>query len=405
MLQYKGPNQQNFTDVTGTLHIVRTTTVTFRNGPTGVPADHTFNTRSSSSTTPVTVHPCGATAPSVSAIVFSLVPKTKPRDNFGGRSKTELGVNERVYLTFSTQPEGITAVEAGGLEWEIASGALGSTMYGKFNGDRERMLRGKVQRERTNESAPLQDGKAFFKAPWATDEQSPLAPRPSAKTRKSILRLVVKTGPSTGKFKDVEFTVHTPTARMVATPNEIHENGKPSAGFHGDVFYDPKDVSFHYIKWREGRGTQLAKQTGFKQAMNFGHVGKPPEISTPPSGYFAHESGRVHDQGGWMDVWKGDISKGCEIGTSDRVFSGWNARWPAKYIETDGVNLKGKETDVPSEVSWPIYWKYRPEEIHTHEVVAQQVTHKAVMDAAGKVTISKAGASVSKNLNDPTQAG
>jgi hypothetical protein len=90
---------------------------------------------------------------------------------------------------------------------------------------------------------------------------------------------------------------------------------------------------------------------------------------------------------------------GCKLTGSDSVYSGTNPRWPAPYDNTDGPLLAGKQTNEPSEVKWPIYWKYKAADLAV-EVLSQQVDHKATMDASGAVTMSKAGASVTKNLND-----
>ena len=331
----------------------------------------------------------------VKAIVYDLDVLCAFGDSFANRSLSDLGVNERVALGFRTTPAGITAAEIGGLKWEI-HGAIPD------NADTARQLKGKLQRSGADASAPLADGKACFIAPWATDSGFPGNPRPSARTSVSTLRLVFQGGLHEGTYIETSWTVHTPEARMVPVRN-IHLQGKPSAGFLGDIYFDPKNVSFAFIAFKEGRGTVVAKQTGFKAPPVLRLGTPPPQLPRSPSGYFASAAGRVHQQGNnWTPIGAGNAATGSKVDTQDTVCSGANNRWPNKYTAADGAVLNGRDTDVPSEGEWPIFWKYRAVDLAA-EVTFQQVKHKAVMDRDGKVTMSKAGASVTKNVADASE--
>jgi hypothetical protein len=397
-LEYKGPNQAAFANYAGRIYVLKTTQVTFREVDTGTQQTHTFSTNSASADVAGEVTANIAFGPNtypVKAIVFELTPKLTFGDPFGGRSDSDLGVNEHVALDFNSVPAGVTAAQAGNLQWTI-QGAIPA------NADTARQLFGKLQRAGGNVAAPLADGKAYFIAPWATDNSSPLAPKPSKRSSVSTLRLTIQGGPSQGMFIEKTFTVHTPVARMVAKAPWQHVHGRPSAGFTGDIYFDPKNVSFHFIKFQEGRGTMVAKQTGFQGPQDM-RLGTPPrQLPSHPSGYFAWEGTRVHAHTPiWVDIETGDSTNGCELSGSDDVYTAPNPLWPNRYDGTYGENLRGKETNVPSELTWPIYWRYRAEDI-AQGVVAQQVKHHSTMDANGTVVTSKAGASITRAVNDPS---
>jgi hypothetical protein len=397
-LEYKGPNQAGYTGVAGRLNVLKNTVVTFREVDTGTTATHTFSVNSASHDVAgeITANIVfGANTYPVKAIVFELTPSVVFGNEFGSRSRTHVGVNEHMTLGFTVVPAGVTAVQAGNLLW---------TIYGAIppNADTARQFFGKLQRANADTSAPTANGTACFIAPWATDAAHPQSPRPSQRTSTSTLRLVIQSGVSQGVYVELSLTVHTPVARMVAGPPYQHVHGTPSAGFQGDIYFDPKDVSFRYIEFKEGRGTMVAKQTGFRTPVDMSRQGPPRQLPASPSGYFGNWAGRVHQHTPiWVPIGPGDAVNGCKLTGSDSVYSGTNPRWPAPYDNTDGPLLAGKQTNEPSEVKWPIYWKYKAADLAV-EVLSQQVDHKATMDASGAVTMSKAGASVTKNLNDAT---
>jgi hypothetical protein len=408
-LQYKGPNQPAFTDVTGPIYVLKNTQVTFLETDTTTQQTHTFtvNSASNSLAGAVTANLVfGPNTHPVRAIVFELQPHVEFVDDFFGHSPSDLGVNEHVKLEFRSVPLNVTAAQAGNLLWGI---------HGTIppNADTARKMKGKLQRAAGNTAAPLADGTAYFIAPWATDANWPDSPRPSGRSSVSTLRLTILSGASTGLFVEQTFTVHTPQARMVATAPFRHVHGRPSAGFQGDIYFDPKNVSFHFIEFQEGRGTMVAKQTGFRGMQDFSTNPTPRQLPGNPSGYFAWEGARVHDHtGSWVNILRGDSATGCQLNGSDDVYTAPNPQWPNRYnsalapllTKPDlGQLLHGKETNIPSELSWKIFWKYKAQDL-APSVTSQQAEHKSTMDLNGNVTTSKAGASHTCNLNDPTVA-
>lgn len=397
-LEYKGPNQGGFVNYTTRLHVLRNTTITFREVDTGVQSTHTFaaNSASNNPAGEVTANIAfGPATHAVKAIVFELTLKVTFEDDFATRSDSDLGVNEYVTLGFDSTPTGITAAEAGNLLWSI-QGVIPP------NADTARQLFGKLQQASGNTAAPLQDGRAYFIAPWATDHANPLAPRPSGRSSVSTLRLTIQSGPSQGLFVEKAFTVHTPVARMVARPPWQHVHGRPSAGFTGDIFFDPRNVSFHYVKFQEGRGSMVAKQTGWRDLVDMRYTTAPRQLPGNPSGYFAWEGARVHAHTPmWVGIGTGNATDGCQLTGSDNVYTAPNPLYPNRYDGTYGEGLRGKETSVPSELTWPIYWRYKAEDL-ANGVVSQQVKHHSTMDRNGTVVTEKAGASISRAINDPT---
>ncbi|MBV9289671.1 MAG: hypothetical protein JO288_17970 [Hyphomicrobiales bacterium] len=400
ILEYKGPHQAAFSNVGARLYVLKTTQVTFREVDTGTQTTHTFSVKSASNDAAgeVAVNLAfGVNTHPVRAIVFELNPTVTFEDPFPGRSQNDLGVNEPVNLGFTTSPAGVTAVQAGDLTWTIVGSTPG-------NPDRQKL--GLLHRTKTDTSAPGADGKAYFIAPWATDKTFPTSPRGNP-TSLSTLRLAVQNGPSAGMFVEKSFTVHMPVARMVAKASpRRHVNGKPSAGFIGDIYFDPKNVSFKFIQFKEGRGTMVAKQTGFRDPPNMSLTAfsAPRTLPTAPSGYFAWEGERVHAHTpSWVPIGPGHQLNGCKLMGSDDVYTAPNPEWPNKYTAAY-PRLQGKETNVPSELKWPIFWKYWVPGLASSEVTAQRVEHKSTMDRDGNVTTSKAGASVTIAVGAATVA-
>ncbi len=398
-LQYKGPNQAAYTDVPARLFILKGTQVGFNEVDTDTVQNHTFSVNSASSVAgseTVVNLVFGANTYPVRAVVFELTATVAFEDNFVGRSVDDLGVNEQVTLGFTVVPAGVTAAEAGGLLWSIDG-------TGGLDADRAHQIKGKIQRAKTNTAVPANDGIAYYFAAWATDAQQPTGPRPTKRSAPVALNLRVQAGPSTGLGIQKTFTVHTPIARMVARAPWKHVQGRPSAGFIGDIYFDPKNVSFKFVKFREGRGTMVARQTGYKQAPSMAlNAPKPKPLPGNPSGCFAWEGARIHAHTGiWVDILGGDSTNGCKLNGADTVYTAPNPRWPNKYQAADGPGLEGKDTDVPSELIWPIYWQYQAPGIAAH-VITQQAKHESIMDAQGTVTTKKAGAQVIRLLNDPS---
>jgi hypothetical protein len=401
-IQYKGPGQANYSPLTGRLFVLLGTTLTVRHVETNATQTLTFNTRSTSNSDAgqqTATARFGTHSYAVNAIVYELQAKVVFEDNFAGRSTTDVGVDERVTLDFDTVPAGLTATQIGGLRWGFEAPAAPT-----------RKTHGVVQKSKTDPSAPATDGKAFFVAPYTTDGAYPLSPRPSGRSRDVTLAIEVTGGPSAGKKVNRKFTVHAPQCRMVKTTQELHVAATPSAGFIGEVYFDPKNVSFKTLLWREGRGTFVARQTGFPPAMTTPPGALARQLPASPSGYFAFENGKVHQStivtsGGAIPILGGNSGTGCKLNGSDRVYSGYNTLYPAPFDGTTFPHVKnGLATNAPSEMKWPINWLYKPVDLpDTEYVVFQQAVHEATMDAQGTVTIKKAGAQAIKRLADPQE--
>ena len=139
-----------------------------------------------------------------------------------------------------------------------------------------------------------------------------------------------------------------------------HLQGKPSAGFKGRPFISPTDVSFIKIQVREG----TCVGTG--------------------TGYYAYMNGRVHPNGSWVGVISGDTSNPSKVDGVDNIFSGSD----------------GPAAPAIGSFDWPIPWLFRVSSGAEKQFTT--LTHHQDSDAAGAVTISKGGVSVSANMNDPT---
>jgi hypothetical protein len=202
-------------DISGTLYVMKGTTVTFKAIPnpadatwpegkpvwggtsgasgTGATKAVTFNTVSTSATDFKTVTAeCGNTK-TVNVIVYDLTGVHIPQDNFTGRSYTKYGVAEVANLSFTVSPTGVTALQMGGLMWcKIAGvGIVDNTGF---------------------------RGTGTYTA--------------SATASNVTLRVVVLSGPSKNRCVDMAFTVVAPSGtRMTrASTNVWHIHGFASAG-------------------------------------------------------------------------------------------------------------------------------------------------------------------------------
>ena len=160
----------------------------------------------------------------------------------------------------------------------------------------------------------------------------------------------------------IEFEVVEPSGVIMeqeAGTGVKHVNGVPSAGFKGRPYITPNDVSFTKIEVREGQCNATA------------------------TGYYAYLNGVPHQDGAWVDVIQGDAAKPSKVNGIDDIYS--------------------EEGPLPPGVGvfdWPIPWLFRVSGGAENQF--STVTHHQDCDAAGKVTISKGGTSVSANQNDPT---
>ncbi len=345
-IQYQSGS--NYVNISGTLYVLKGTSVTFKAVPnpsnatftsgqpvwsgssgasgTGVTTSVTFNTRSSSTSDFKTVTATAGNSVTVNIIVYELTNVLTPQDNFSGRSTTTFGVAEVINLSFTATPT-LTATQAGGLLWKQTTG----------NGN----LTGTT------------DGTGTYTA----------ASSPESAT----LKLEIQAGPSKGLGPSSPITVIAPSgAYQVQSPgtNVAHLSGTCSAGFKAITYLTPKNVSFSFIEVREGATTASA------------------------TGWLAPANGTPHSIGNWLPVANCTLSTGCKIQAIDTVYS--------QYTAFYGGPMWGNgifDWNIPRE------WRVgtgSPTQYTT-------LLHHFVSDSTGKGTISKGGAGpFSKNAADPT---
>lgn len=166
-----------------------------------------------------------------------------------------------------------------------------------------------------------------------------------------------------GELVKIDFDVIEPTGVTMDQEQGTgvwHIQGKPSAGFKGRPFITPVDVSFIKIEVREG------------QCAGVGN------------GYYAYQNGLNHPDGAWVGVMTGSASNPSKVNGVDTIRSG----------------ADGAAVPAIGSFDWPIPWLFRV--AGGGEKQFSIVTHHHESDAAGSVTISKGGVSVSANINDPT---
>jgi hypothetical protein len=241
-IEYNDPDN-GYVTCPNPLYIHKGTTVTFKalpnpsgaswpsgkpqwklNGsPIGDPGDTeipiTFNTVSSSTSDYKTVKAeCGNTI-TVDVIVYDLDGCLLAEDDFDNRSYSHFGVRELIDLSYEITPSGPTASTIGGLKWVIYSG-VGNIEY--------------------NQNP--EDGTALYSA------------RPFEGT--DILRLVVQSGPSKGRYFQGGIPVIEPEGGYCiqqSGSNVWHrEQYSYSIGILTDMYLLPTDVSFAWIQFYEG---------------------------------------------------------------------------------------------------------------------------------------------------------
>jgi outer membrane protein OmpA-like peptidoglycan-associated protein len=174
------------------------------------------------------------------------------RDNFAGRSTTRFGVGEIIDLHFLSLPPR-PAADFGGLAWHLAAGAGTLT-------------------------PPNNIGTATYTAPTTAGAVR--------------LELRVAAGATAGRVVSAHaIAIVIPTrVNMTLIPGTAPDfagviaAGTWGAGFHANVFVDPKDVSFQGVQFGEGTvaavvtpaGSFLAARAGLVHPTNtfgFGHLG------------------------------------------------------------------------------------------------------------------------------------
>jgi hypothetical protein len=142
-----------------------------------------------------------------------------------------------------------------------------------------------------------------------------------------------------------------------------HDQGNPSAGFVGRVHLLPDDVNFDAVEYREDE----AQATGTGGCSFMTGQGHHPNPSSLP--------------------------------LSDTVIPGRGTR---SGIDVVQIRMTVTGQLSPGTVTWSIPWHYSVNG-GTERLIAR-INQVAQMDAAGAVTISKAGASVTKSRNDPSSS-
>lgn len=304
-------------------------------------------------------------------VVFDLTLQCTPVDNFANRSTTQLGVDERVSLNFVSAPVGVTAVDAGGLRWAVDGKPVGNDAVNDVHF-------GYVHRPAAEASAPDPDGTATFVAPTTTRGVAGTAGR----NKEISLALVVVGGVNATAKRTRSYDVVMPDAHMKinttfgAHPNRPHhwnQGGElPSAGFYGNIFLTPKNVSFSSIRWREGVG--MMKSTGLCTG---------------------NEHGLVHNATVWGDPMHGTVSGGnsnvgCQVNQVDNVHTA-SPPVTGPYKPAYGP---GSPTTVIGHKTWPINWEYTVKLRGNgawgaifHKM--EKAVHELIVYESGRVTMRK----------------
>ncbi|MFH1969662.1 MAG: hypothetical protein ABIJ53_05025, partial [Verrucomicrobiota bacterium] len=233
-VQYEQPSG-TWNDISGTLYVLKGFTVTFKAVPTplvtwpsGKPvwggtsgasgAGETkavaFNTSSTTLTDYKTVTATCGNTKMANIVVYELAGTLTPDDNFASRSQSKYGLEEQIELAFTTDPAGITAGQAGGLEWTKNSGVGAVNSAGN-------------------------DGTAAYDAKHVAGNVT--------------FRLTIKAGPCKDQFKSYDRTVVAPTGTRMTrvTANVKHNQGTASAGIALYYWLDPTEVSFKKLTFGE----------------------------------------------------------------------------------------------------------------------------------------------------------
>lgn len=259
---------------------------------------------------------------SVTIIVYEIKPDPVIEDDFAGRSQTDLGVDERVMLRFKTEPQGIGALELGGLRWGFKNAVPNRDTVGLLCDPSNGLL-----------LAPDdQSGVAKYVAPCRT---SPSGTKPPAATKDVTLTLSISNGIFSGPVLNLSYKIHHPTGHMrIEKPGKYkHIQGQASAGFLGVPILLPKKVSFKTLRFREGNGMSIV--SGELVDLGFG------TSDHATSG----EDGSYYTRG----VSKGNSSVGSLVWMEDRVYSGGVAYAPPAVVNPN--RQVGQAT-------WPINWEY-----------------------------------------------
>jgi outer membrane protein OmpA-like peptidoglycan-associated protein len=251
-----------------------------------------------------------------------------PRDNFAGRSATRFGVGEVIDLNFVSFPSR-PAADFGGLEWHLAAGA--GTLASVTN-----------------------VGTATYAAPPAAGA--------------ARLELRVASGATAGRVVTSHaITIVAPSGvRMTEVPGTApnFSPGGPiaagvwGAGFQGDPFIDPKDVSFIGVMFGEGT------------------------VPSVITGSFLSGFAAVHPVGGLVPGQGGNLATGTPLSPAvDSIFTGGRA--PV-------TRLFGKNICGDSDFLWAIPWEFSV--AGGPRIAFAIANHHATSSTFCEATIEKAGA-------------
>jgi len=332
-IQYDDPDS-GWTDITGTLYVMYGTSVQFKAIPnpsgaswpsgkpvwggtsgasgTGETTLVTFYSMSSSTSDYKTITAkCGNTV-TENIIVYHFVGDFTPSDDFSGRSDIKYGLEEIVALDFIIDPTGVSASQAGGLEWT-------KTGVGDI-------------------SSAGNDGTADYDA-----EENP---------GNVTFRLTVKSGPSKGKYQWYSKTVVLPSGTRMTrvNPNTVwHWQYYASAGIKLYYWLDPKYVSFKYLTFGED-SCPSTNVSGFYLTCE-PWAPPPPPTNSYPNG--TQQAG--HPQNTFGAILGGNITTGCRVDLPDYASTGaadpyaagsftWSI--PTQYIDdTSTRNTFGSNQD------------------------------------------------------------
>lgn len=174
---------------------------------------------------------------------------------------------------------------------------------------------------------------------------------------------------SCGCTATIAFTVIEPSSvRMERVPGTgiFHDHGIPSVGIRTNIYLAPDTVSFENISVSEDDCVGVV--TGYL-------------VGTPLDG--VHHAG--HGAGHWVSVRPPVAGKGSQVNGRDTAASGHcNFGTPYAWGTFD----------------WPIPWLFRVGGGASKQFTT--VHQRFTINAAGDMTVSKAGASGSAALNDPS---
>jgi hypothetical protein len=298
----------------------------------------------------------------VDCIVYELTATKNFADDVAGRSETDLGVDERLTLGFNSNPVGVTALQAGGLQWKTLGGAANRNTVGLLHGA-------------GGHAVPVaNDGIAHYIAPCRTH----LATDPDVGTKEVRLKLEVVAGLCLGRGIELTFRVHKPNAHMtVQAGSKKHHQGDSSAGFRGVIHLTPRNVSFHTLRWREGVGAL--------------------KISGPfPAGW----AGMAHAPTAHQNAVHGTISNianGNTVSQVDNVYSG-EIPYATILAAQPGIGVLlpalASGSTVMGTEEWPIDWEYTYPDLATGNwandwIKMQKAVHKATLFQNGRMVMFK----------------